>query len=388
MSSITAGGNVDITSNTETTTSVDATTLVNSAPATKKKSSKSIRDTTLAQGISIAVTDSITESTTTVEKLATIEAAGSVNVHATGTVENEASASTYVFLDGSGAIGIAVGKDQSEILTTVNGSIKAGAVRIGDPGSDKIDGSSFDLLNDTITLSDHGFESGQEILLAGETYRVNVLDENTIQLAHGSAIELDARGTDPNAMQSLSRSTARTFEPASAVNHANNSITLPAHGLTTGQQVSYHALTTDGAEIGGLFGGANYFVLRLDADHIKLGTDVEPEGLLSETFTVGTTTYYVVDFADASALQTAVSFDPTGTTSKGENVFDDGSDSIVFSVDPDFYSGQPVTYSAATPIDGLTSGATYYVIRVAGALDRVQLATTKATFVQSTECDR
>ena len=206
-----------------------------------------------------------------------------------------------------------------------------------------------------------------------------MVDENTLQLAHGSAIELDARGTDPNATQTLARINATTFEAANAVDALTNVITLPGHGLTNGQRVSYHTLTSDGAAIGGLSSGADYFVLRVDADHIKLGTDIEPEeGAFAETFTAGTSTYYEMDLENAAALKTTVNFDPTGTTANGEPVFDDATDSIVFDVDHDFYTGQPVIYTAATPITGLTSGGTYYIIKVAGASDRVQLALSKA----------
>ncbi|EXI79545.1 MAG: hypothetical protein AW10_02278 [Candidatus Accumulibacter appositus] len=376
-STITALGDVAIESNTETTANVDAMTMVNSGPAGKKANSKSIKDTTLAAGMSIAVTDSNTRSTATVDQAVIIDAQGSVTVNASGEVNNEASASTYVFIDGSGAIGIAVGQDKSDIKTTVNGTIKAAAVSFGDQGS-AITAASFDLQKDTLTLPDHGFAPGQEIVLAGDSYRVIVVDENTIQLAHGKAIKLDASGTDADATQTLARTMARTFEAVTAVDAARNTLTLTGHGLSTGQQVSYHALNSDAAAIGGLDSGASYTVLRVDANHLKLATELAPDGAPGEQFTFAATTYYVLDLADSAALKTTVSFDPSSATANGEPVLDDANDAIVLDADDDFYTGQAVIYSAASPIAGLVSGHSYYVIKGAGAADRLQLAASKA----------
>ena len=60
------------------------------------------------------------------------------------------------------------------------------------------------------------------------------------------------------------------FDPANAVNLTDNSIAYTNHGFITGDRVEYSS--QGGVSIGGLVDGTSYFVIRTDANTIKLAT--------------------------------------------------------------------------------------------------------------------
>ena len=132
-SSITADGDVTIASGADTTATVSALVMTNSVPGSKttNKQTGKVNDSTRinnameSNGASFAFTDSRTVSNATVDPAVTIESKGTVTVNATGNVDNEAAASSFVYIDGAGSFGIAVGLDQADVKSSVLGKIKA-----------------------------------------------------------------------------------------------------------------------------------------------------------------------------------------------------------------------------------------------------------------------
>ena len=129
--------------------------------------------------------------------------------------------------------------------------------------------SAVDAESDTITAVGHGFVDGQEVLYVTDSavlggtssegrYYVIVVDEDSFKLAatredaiEGTAIDLDTT-------------------PAS-VDYERNTIRIPDHGYTTGDEVVYKAGGGDGpSPIDGLVDGETYVVLVVDADTIQL----------------------------------------------------------------------------------------------------------------------
>ena len=268
-----------------------------------------------------------------------------------------------------------------------------------------------DFATDTIEIPDHGLTPGQELLYlaadpndpdtalneilgleSGEAYRVIVVDKDHIQLTLGSTIELDASRADPDATQTLSRRELKIFDPATAVDAATNTIEfLGGHGFTDGQVLDYLVGASDGAAIGGLTSGESYYAITDGTMRIKLATaDATAQSLTGETRVIDEVTYYVIDLALTGSTETVLSFDPADTIDD-EPVVDAGTDTIILSKAEDLVTGQKVTYSkgdsANVKIGGLNDNTGYYVIRVEGKADRVQLATSEANALAGTAID-
>ena len=141
---------------------------------------------------------------------------------------------------------------------------------------------------DAITIAGHGFSNDDKVvydagshpaltgLVDGGTYYVIVVNANTIKLAAapgGGAIGLghvtqtqsltkrvpDSDGFDQNS------GPAKTFN---AVTVSGDTLTITGHGLATGDKVRYDS----GAfgNLPGLTDGGDYFVIFVDANHVKL----------------------------------------------------------------------------------------------------------------------
>ena len=386
--SITAGGNVTVAATGSNTTEASSYTATNSGPGKKNIISS-------VGASSIAVTKSSTAVTTLVDAGVTITAGGNADISATGETDNSADAGVSVFVDGFGGVGIALGLDDVDIHATASGTITAGGAKtVSDLKLADINTAS-----DTITIPGHGLQTGQELvylaadpaapdtplaaivgLESGATYRVVVVDENTIQLVRGRTIDFDAGDTqdvNPDSVQSLSRKAYIDFEPESAADATTNTISFArAHGLTTGQTVDYLVASNGGEAIGGLENEGTYIVAKVDGTHIKLGTfDSTSENITAETFTVDGQTCYVIDLSGGSATSSTVSFDPTrADTDTGAAI---ANNEIVFAEPHQFITGEQLIYATGggTAIDGLVNGGTYYAI-VTGT-DRIQLAGSK-----------
>src|SRR5205823_1341813 len=98
----------------------------------------------------------------------------------------------------------------------------------------------------------------------------------------------------------------------SKVNTTNNTITIPNHGLTTGQAIVYNAATppdalgnsTPLAPIGGLTDGQTYYVIVKDANTIQLAAapSIALDATGIDPTVTNTLTKRLVTSADASAV--------------------------------------------------------------------------------------
>lgn len=102
-------------------------------------------------------------------------------------------------------------------------------------------------------------QGGEEVggLLAYRQYYVKVIDANYIRLYRDKI--------------ALGQSTSKTFLTSNNVDIAYNKITIPNHGFITGDMVIYYA---DATSIGGLVNGKVYYIIKVDANNIKLAENL------------------------------------------------------------------------------------------------------------------
>jgi hypothetical protein len=124
-----------------------------------------------------------------------------------------------------------------------------------------------------------------------------------------------------------------TFTPSTAVNSANGTITIANHGFRNGDAVVY-------------------------------ATDPTVRNSKAVTRSA---------FVSSAAL---VSF---GSDTQGSGpIFDPGADTLIFPQAVNLVTGQRVTYQTpGVPIGGLKPGVDYYVIRLYGVFDRIQVAASR-----------
>lgn len=147
--------------------------------------------------------------------------------------------------------------------------------------------SNVDPSTDRITVTAHNLQTGDAILFDNEgntaptgltdgtLYYVIYVDANTIKLASSyanalasTAIDITADGSGANSL-TPSFLAALSFDAASAVSAAADTITITAHRLQTGDAV---VLYNGGTVPGGLAAGATYYALVVDANTVKLAT--------------------------------------------------------------------------------------------------------------------
>ena len=228
--------------------------------------------------------------------------------------------------------------------------------------------------NDTITLSSHGYSTGDVVKYSAESgtaiagltdgveYFVISVDANTFKLATTSAnattgTPVDLTGTG-NAAQTLT-------------GNADDSITISSHGYVTGDKLFYSA--SGGTALGGLTDATVYSVIRVDNNSFKLATtsanaaaginiDLTGTGNGSQTFRGP---------ANSFLGTTAVSTTADTLTMTGHN----------------YSSGDVITYNAngGTAIGGLVDATSYHVIRVDA--DTIKLAASAADATAGTHID-
>jgi len=126
-----------------------------------------------------------------------------------------------------------------------------------------------------------------------------------------------------------------SFNPSTAVNTSNNTITFPSHGLVTAQGVVYS--NGNGSSIGGLVNGYKYYVIFIDTLTIKLAnTEVEARASISiDLLSTGTGTTHLLttttEYPNSAAyydffrkfrfIGTGI-VDPEGYTIEADNVRD------------------------------------------------------------------
>jgi len=210
----------------------------------------------------------------------------------------------------------------------------------------------------SLNIPNHGFSVDQPIqynsgggepiepLQDGATYYVaEVVDADNFKLKIAidspTVIDFTAAGTGNN--HSFIFLTVNTTE---------NTLYIQNHGLVSGQVVQYS--TNGGAAVGGLSEGERYFVKRIDDSTIALYDDPNIESIdnIVNLTTTGTGTH--------SLAITSIDFDAN----------------TIILPEHGFLGGEIVEYDSRgqTPITGLTSNETYYVIFVDG--DNLKLAET------------
>ena len=145
------------------------------------------------------------------------------------------------------------------------------------------------------------------------------------------------------------------------VSTTNNTITLSSHGLSTGDPVYYYAASS---VIGGLDITTLYYVIRTDANTIKLATT-------ATTATAGT----------AISLTSAPSSDTTQYIYQGVNI----SSNFIYSAAHGFVTGDIFYYeNAGTTIGGLAENTKYFVEKIDNNQFKLYSNKTLATVVNIT----
>jgi hypothetical protein len=238
----------------------------------------------------------------------------------------------------------------------------------------------------TISLPSHPFATGEPVtytvaagatpirgLSPGAVYYVIVVDDDTIRLADseadaqaGSFLPVDATGA--GGTQTFTpvqgSSTAVTFT-AVAVSGNGDAINLPDHGYITGEAVTY---ATAGDPIGGLSNAGMYYVIAVDSNTVELAATADDAYAgnalpLDPQVATGDQSLTPVPAADLT-----VRVNPSAVRDAGGTFALPGHG---------FVTGEAVTYSTTgAAIQGLTSGAIYYVIVVDG--NTIRLAADQA----------
>jgi len=153
-----------------------------------------------------------------------------------------------------------------------------------------VDSSTFDPMNYMAIGDDAQVGALAQTTLINELSRVTA----TSAIASGSNVTFTATFGAGVATGSIveagvfnkSSSSVLVFNGSSAVNNTSHQITYPAHGLTTGNKITY----TDGGgtSITGLTDGGTYYVVRIDADNIKLA-DTYAHAVAGSPTTIGIT---------------------------------------------------------------------------------------------------
>ncbi|WP_392533892.1 DUF4347 domain-containing protein [Nostoc sp. C117] len=365
---IDAGKDVNIASKTTTTAKVLAQVLGNVMERFDAADGNE-------KGFAVAIANTKTTSKAIVDEAVIINASGNVNVKADGKVNSEGKAQTSIFLDGKAGIGVGANWDETNIEATVNGKITASGSSVGK----NLDLANVNSANDTITIANHGFKTGDEIvynngggtdiggLNNGETYTVFVIDENTIKLTKGTALDIDNSNVSSGVKHSLSPQKGIFFDPATAIDVNTDIITLANHGLTTGQKVIYSS-DQNGTDVNELDTGVEHYVIVVDANHIKLAYTIDAAATGSAIDFVedaqgshkasGTGTSHLLNYNQQ--VQKTTSFDPTSS-----GIVNINNDTIAIA-NHGFATGQIINYSSGTgtAIGGLTSGRGYFAIVV------------------------
>ncbi|WP_077037069.1 calcium-binding protein, partial [Pelomonas sp. KK5] len=250
--------------------------------------------------------------------------------------------------DANGAVGGLVDGNNYQVIVQSDTAVKLGAV---------FNANVVDATQDAIKFaSEHGFTNGQRViyhsagntaisgLVDGQAYFVRVIDAQTIKLATSQAaataapktflsgavdvandkITLSGHGFSNNQAVTYRTAGAEQF-PGSAVEaDGDDQITIANHGFNTGDAVKYtlrdlviESPNKPPVAITGLTADATYYVIRVDANHIKLAAN------------------------------------PTDASNGTAIAISNTAESLA--------SGHILTRVGAAPVSGLVSGNTYYV---------------------------
>ena len=409
---IVAGDAVDISSNATTKAFVKARTH-KAADAPNNPNNVSL---------AIAVANTSETSHVTVSQGSSVTSLNEgVNIDAMGKVTNFAWSQPEIDDDGITAVAFAIDMDTADILSRVDGTIKA-AGGVGNT-FDARNGKDVDYGANTIRIPDHGFVDGQEVSYShgvtdaalgkveppdivglddGESYYVQRVDKDTIQLSEAPTIDIGVSQLRPEGdpQHSLGRPDRIEFLSENVnTESGHETITFASpHGLQDGQAVTYLGTFSNpdqegneqNAGVGGLEQGKTYYVITIAGNESAVQLAESPNGLAIDLTDAGVGEHAflcesdVVTFAPTNAVDNAantIAFDePHG--------FNTG-DAVIYRTDPtgtrrNSLAGRVVTEFDA-PIDGLRDGTVYYVGKVDD--QTIRLAATMAAAANAAAID-
>jgi hypothetical protein len=258
------------------------------------------------------------------------------------------------------------------------------------------------LTESSLYVPSHGFITGSKVtysngggtsiggLTSGSIYYVYRVNDNIIKLA------TDVAATQIVTLTSLGTGN-HTLTLGSVVLNTGT-ITIPTHGFSQGELVSYDAVGQ--TPIGGLTSGNPYYIIVVDGNNIRLATTLSNatagtqvtfssngvgfQRILSLTRSPdGTYTITSVPSSTSFVVQ-ANGYVPTIVKTFNPRRFINLQQNILYLVGHGFITGTAVAYSAGggTAIGGLTDATTFYVIAI--NKDYLQLASSSTNALAGT----
>jgi hypothetical protein len=345
---IEADGSVDIASNAETKAKVKARTASNTLASSNPKNIS----------LAAAVANTSETSHVTISEGSYVASLNEgVNIDAKGGVTNFAWAAPTIDEDGTVAVAFALDLDKADIKTWVHGTIVA-AGGFGDTFDATITGD-VDYEANAIHFPGHGFIDGQQVtyshgatdgtdvggLTDGNTYYVQVIDENTIRLADAPTIDLAYTQLDSVASQHTVGRLAKIDFDSEGVDTDAETITFAdPHDFLGGEALTYIGTVSnpdaDGIEqnhgVGGLEQGRTYYVIVVEGnDHTIQLAESEGSGTPIDLTEAGVGEHAFLYQTDkrAFAPQTAVDAANNTITFTDPHGYQTG-DAVIYHTDP------------------------------------------------------
>jgi len=228
--------------------------------------------------------------------------------------------------------------------------------------------SNVNTSQNTLTLTSHGFSTGDAVLYTVGNLVVDIAISE-INVANDTfTVASHAWSTTDSTQYGKGSLTFPVTSSASTVNTTTDRITITAHGMSNGTAIKY--VSTGGDAIGGIIVGYTYYVRVVDANTVTLhitpgnatsGTsviDLTDSGTGVQTFSVQGTvvpplidqnTYYIIS-VDANTIKLATT-SANATAGTAVDITGTG-------------QGVHTLTSPGTAIAPLTSSTKYYVIKV------------------------
>ncbi|MEL7334754.1 MAG: hypothetical protein AAFN70_00890, partial [Planctomycetota bacterium] len=402
---ITATGSVDVKTNAKSNAKVES----------RSEANVGLSGRGIAAAFNLALV--LTEETSTIDVGANSQINGGqrVSVVAEGTVANETKAATSIFADGTGALSIALGFDEANITSTVNGTITTSAAPVS--GID-LAAANIDAATERITFS--GIPATQSVsdgdrvtftgtadafgLTASATYIVHQSTEpitaadgtisQSFRLIGAESVNLNDRQVQTGSMHGLSTLSSVRFTTDNVTTEAGSGDglvalaglpagTVPIRYLGPDLETTPDAAAIDALEIGTLY-------------------DAVPSGASYKLRLPGTTDFLQIAITDAATH--AFAFSSNIQTFHPGNVVDNDKNTITLPAGHGFQTGDLVMYETDdtktiqrtlkdydvdgnelsdvgtvtlpdAPIGGLRDLRGYYVIIDPDAPNRIRLAT-------------
>ena len=249
--------------------------------------------------------------------------------------------------------------------------------------SSLVSASNISTTNNTITMSSHGFVTGDIVtydagggtvitgLADATAYHVIRVDANTIKLASsgsnassGTNIELTGTGNDAQIFTGTISSSSSTVA-TSNVSTTNDTLTITGHGFVTGDRITYSA--SGGTLLAGLTDGSTYYAIREDANTLKLASTAAnaAAGTQLDLTSTGNDSQ---TFSGPQPIKV-----PTSSVSTSTNA--------VTMTAHGYVTGDVVTYRAngGTAVTGLTDATAYHVIRIDANTFKLATSASNAT---------